>query len=115
MSSGAGSERRTARPGVAERSVERVAGRYELLARVAIGGAGEVYRTFDHSTGRVIALKRLRSALRTQRSFAIDFMAEYHALCQLKHPRIIEVYDYGVDDGTPYYTMELLDGQDLRE
>ncbi|HET8933435.1 MAG TPA: serine/threonine-protein kinase [Polyangiales bacterium] len=40
-------------------------------------------------------------------------MREYHALSELRHPRIIEVYDYGVDAGVPYYTMELLDGEDL--
>ena len=38
---------------------------------------------------------------------------EYHTLAQLAHPRIIEVYDYGVDERGPYYTMELLDGADL--
>jgi hypothetical protein len=36
-------------------------------------------------------------------------------LARLRHPSIIEVYDYGLDEGGPYYTMELLDGLDLRE
>ncbi len=43
------------------------------------------------------------------------FEREYHTLVALRHPRIIEAYEYGVDAGRPYYTMELLDGQDLRE
>ena len=43
------------------------------------------------------------------------FEREYHTLVRLKHPRIIEVYDYGIDEHGPYYTMELLDGSDLRE
>ena len=42
------------------------------------------------------------------------FEREFHALAQLSHPRVIEVYDYGVDETGPYYTMELLDGGDLR-
>src|SRR5262249_28731292 len=42
------------------------------------------------------------------------FQGEFHALAQLAHPRVIEVYDYGVDEAGPYYTMELLDGGDLR-
>jgi len=37
------------------------------------------------------------------------------SLSQLAHPRIIEVYDYGLERRSPYYTMELLDGEDLRE
>jgi len=43
------------------------------------------------------------------------FEREFHLLAQLSHPRVIEVYDYGIEDGRPYYTMELLDGGDLRE
>jgi tetratricopeptide (TPR) repeat protein len=42
-------------------------------------------------------------------------MREYHALSELRHPRIIDVYDYGVERDVPYYTMELLDGADLHE
>jgi len=40
---------------------------------------------------------------------------EYHTLAQLAHPRIIEVYDYGLDASGPYYTMELLEGRELSE
>jgi serine/threonine protein kinase len=41
------------------------------------------------------------------------FQREYHTLAQLAHPRIIEVYDYGLDAAGPFYTMELLEGRDL--
>ena len=74
---------------------------------------GEVFAAVDRSTGASIALKRLLTAPAERRTFEVLFMREYHALSELRHPRIIEVYDYGVDAGTPYYTMELLDGQDL--
>ncbi|HMJ15351.1 MAG TPA: AAA family ATPase, partial [Polyangiaceae bacterium] len=43
------------------------------------------------------------------------FQREFHTLSGLKHPRIIEVYDYGLDERGPYYTMELLGGKGLRE
>ena len=39
---------------------------------------------------------------------------EYQTLVTLRHPHIIQVYDFGVDEQGPYYTMELLDGADLR-
>jgi len=71
---------------------------------------GEVYAAHDRSTGRTVALKRLLASTQV-----VHFMREYHALSALRHPRIIEVYDYGVDRAVPYYTMELLDGQDLRD
>jgi hypothetical protein len=90
----------------------RIAGRYTVEAELAVGGMGAVYRVRDESTGRVLALKRLLPD--ASNASAILFRKEYHTLVLLRHPRIIEVYDYGVADGRPYYTMELLDGEDLR-
>jgi tetratricopeptide (TPR) repeat protein len=94
------------------REPERVAGRYELVERIAQGGMGEVYVARELATGRRLALKRLLPAARKRHAL---FRAEYHTLARLKHPYIIDVYEFGVDRELPYYTMELLDGQDLRE
>ncbi|HEX7478670.1 MAG TPA: AAA family ATPase [Polyangiales bacterium] len=96
-------------------AVSLVDGRYRVTRRLARGAMGEVYAATDESTARVVAVKRmLPEALGTGGASAY-FSHEYHALAELRHPRIIEVYDYGIDAGVPYYTMELLDGQDLRE
>ena len=91
----------------------RVAGRYLIEAEIATGGMGAVYRVVDQSTGRKIALKRLLPD--AGKTAAILFEREYHTLSGLSHPRVIEVYDYGYDDAGPYYTMELMDGEDLRQ
>lgn len=90
-----------------------VAGRYELTRLIARGGMGEVFVAYDRSKDRSVALKRLLPRSIAQRGHLAHFMREYHALSALRHPRIIEVYEYGVDRDFPYYTMELLDGQDL--
>ncbi|HKU39762.1 MAG TPA: protein kinase [Polyangiales bacterium] len=95
--------------------VELVAGRYRLERKLARGGMGEVFAAVDQSTGTRLALKRMRPETRLQRAWVVHFMREYHSLSELRHPRIIDVYDYGVDRDVPYYTMELLDGQDLGE
>jgi tetratricopeptide (TPR) repeat protein len=73
-----------------------------------------VYRVRDTRTGKPVALKRsgTRAASKTHRRRVI-LEREYQILAQLTHPRIIDVYDYGVDTDGPYYTMELLDGADL--
>ncbi|MEM9194717.1 MAG: AAA family ATPase, partial [Myxococcota bacterium] len=94
-----------------------VAGRYRLEARLGTGGMGTVYRAFDRSTGSEVAIKQLRSdqTVGRARRAELRFRREYHSLASLEHPRIIEVYDYGVDRAGPYYTMELLDGEDVRE
>src|SRR5690349_20768750 len=75
---------------------------------------GAVYRVRDQREGRELALKRLRNSGRNQAAVAELFEHEFHTLTELAHPRIIEVYDYGVVDAGAYYTMELLGGQDLR-
>jgi tetratricopeptide (TPR) repeat protein len=76
-----------------------------------------VHRAWDAVAQRRVALKRLTvtnaDSSRRKELLAL-FQGEFHALAQLAHPRVIEVYDYGVDEGGPYYTMELLDGGDLR-
>jgi hypothetical protein len=75
---------------------------------------GAVYRVCDTRSGKRVALKRLRHQEASAESRSL-FEREFHTLSQLAHPRIIEVYDYGIDDAGAYYTMELLDGHDLRE
>lgn len=96
----------------------RIAGRYRVEATLGRGGMGEVLRVVDEPSGHRVALKRLTVAAEAADAKAesrLLFEREYHALARLQHPRIIEVYDYGVDAEQPYYTMELLEGADLHE
>jgi hypothetical protein len=93
----------------------RVASRYVVKEELASGGSGVVYRVLDRSTGEERALKRLSRVALSQPYLVDAFAREYHVLAGLDHPRIIRVFDYGVDEVGPFYTMELLDGQDLRK
>lgn len=88
-------------------------GRYEIEASLAKGGMGEVYRAIDTVTGQRVALKRVLDGGDHPVLYAL-FQLEYETLSRLRHPHIIEVFDYGVDQLGPYYTMELLDGHDLQ-
>jgi hypothetical protein len=76
-----------------------------------------VYAVHQEGTDRKLALKRLTvTGTGARREDLVGlFEREFLTLTQLSHPRVIEVYDYGVDDEGPYYTMELLDGDDLRK
>jgi len=77
---------------------------------------GSVYAVRDTKLSRTVALKYLkREAARENGAAAALFQREYHTLAQLRHPRVIQVFDYGIDGQRPFYTMELLDGSDLRE
>src|SRR5580704_17756714 len=93
----------------------RVASRYVVEEELACGGMGVVYRVRDRSTGDLLALKRLAPEAARRRELVEAFEREYQVLAGLDHPRIIRVFDYGVDSNGPYYTMELLAGVDMRK
>jgi hypothetical protein len=98
------------------RSGARSAGRYELKRELARGGMGVIYLAHDKLAQRTVAYKRLTVAhKRGAARLAALFEREYNALAQLAHPNIVQVFEYGVDSAGPYYTMELLSGQDLFE
>jgi hypothetical protein len=90
-----------------------IAGRYRVLSRLGKGGAGSVYRVEDNSTGQTLALKRLSA--RAGKQLHALFEREYYTLSTLKHPNVVEVFEYGNDTQGPYYTMELLAGSDLSD
>ena len=93
-----------------------IGGRYTVEHVLGRGGMGSVYAVRDRSTSRRLALKCLQRHAALENGHAATlFQREYHTLSHLRHPRVIQVYDYGIDDGRPFYTMELLDGTDLRE
>jgi tetratricopeptide (TPR) repeat protein len=92
-------------------------GRYRVQGRLGSGGMGEVYQVIDASTGRSLALKRFggESARTEVARHQLRFRREFHTMARLVHPRIVEVYDYGLDASVPFFTMELLDGRDLND
>ena len=94
------------------------AGRYRIESMLGEGGMAVVQRVLDSATGRSLALKRLLGAPMnpnaSQAHILELFEREYLTLAQLAHPQIVAVYDYGIDEDGPYYTMELLDGGDLQ-
>jgi hypothetical protein len=83
-------------------------------AELARGGVGFVSHVRDRVTGEVLAMKRLIAGTDSDRRLVEAFEREYQVLTRLDHPRIIRVFDYGIDAQGPYYTMELLAGADLR-
>ncbi len=92
-----------------------VAGRFRVQATLGVGGMGAVYRVVDDPTGQPLALKMFGgpAAQADSERHRLRFRREFHTMARLLHPRIVQVFDYGLHDGLPYYTMELLDGSDL--
>jgi hypothetical protein len=100
---------------IAESTAVRTVPRYVVEGEIAAGGVGAVVRVFDRLAGETRAMKRLLPEAATSRAAREAFELEYHVLSSLEHPRIIRVFDYGVDEQGAFYTMELLEGEDLRE
>ena len=88
-----------------------IAGRYRVERLLGQGGMGAVYAVVDVTSNKLLALKRLPAS--ASAATAALFEREYHTLAGLRHPSIVEVYDYGSDAEGAFYTMELIDGRDL--
>ena len=89
-------------------------GKYEILDFVKSGGMGAVYRARQQRPSRIVALKVLLGGHFASTVQLRRFEREAQAVAMLKHPAIVPVYEYGEADGQPYFTMEFVEGMDLR-
>jgi hypothetical protein len=98
---------------------QRIADRYQLDRRIAVGGMGEVWEASDTRLGRSVAVKVLRPELSDDPEFLHRFRIEARTVASLDHSGIASVHDYGEDDGpvgggrTAYLVMELVRGEPL--
>ena len=88
-------------------------GPYDIIAPIGAGGMGEVYRGRDPRLRRDVAVKILKAGEPIDDASRDRFAREARAIAALNHPHICAVYDVGVDGGTDYIVMELLDGETL--
>ncbi len=94
------------------------AGRYQIVSELGRGSMGVVYHGFDPVIGRTVAIKTmLTEGLTSQefREFKSRFQREAQAAGVLSHPNIVNVFDYGEDNGVLYLIMEYLEGKSLEK
>jgi Tol biopolymer transport system component len=96
-------------------SANQKLGPYEILASVGEGGMGEVYRARDTRLNRSVAIKVLPHAIADDPGRMARFEQEARSIAALNHPNILAIYDVGVENGTSYLVMELLEGETLHE
>ena len=88
--------------------------RYEVYHRLGYGGMSTVHLGRDTTLKREVAIKILHPGLAEDKNARVRFEREAEAVARLRHPGILEVYDYAVsEDGEPFIVMEYVDGQHL--
>lgn len=94
---------------------QRVLGAYQLEERIGKGGMGEVYRARHLRLGREAAVKILPGNLVGEGDFLKRFEREAASAASLSHPNILQVYDFGEQDGMPYLVMPYIKGATLKD
>src|SRR5467141_543858 len=88
-------------------------GTYKITGPLGAGGMGEVYRALDLRLGRDVAVKVLPEALASSPDRLARLEREARMIAGLNHPSIVTLYSIEEEDGIPFLTMELIEGQRL--
>jgi serine/threonine protein kinase len=88
-------------------------GRYEVKSELGRGGMATVYRAYDPSFDREVAIKVLPREMLHDPQFRSRFERELKIVAGLEHPAIVPVYDVGEEDGQPYFVMRFMTGGSL--
>jgi eukaryotic-like serine/threonine-protein kinase len=92
------------------------AGRYEILGLLGKGGMGAVYRARDRQLDEVVAVKVLRpEVVKDDPSLLDRFKHETKLARKITHRNVLRTHDFGETEGTPYISMEYLDGVTLKD
>jgi serine/threonine protein kinase len=88
-------------------------GRYEIGELLGQGGMSSVYKAIDPNLRRSVAIKLIHPHLSNNPEFVRRFEEEAASVARLRHPNIIQVYDFNTDSGVYYMVMEYLAGETL--
>ena len=92
----------------------RLISRYEVKGLIARGGMGDLYLARDPNTNRLVVVKLLSATLDSS-DIRERFEREARSLASLSHPNIVQIYDYGELDDTPFIVIEYVRGETLGE
>jgi eukaryotic-like serine/threonine-protein kinase len=87
--------------------------RYRLIAQLDAGGMGSVWIAEAVHLSSVVAVKIMDRGLAATPEAAQRFLREARTAASLRSPHVVQILDYGVQDGTPFIAMELLEGESL--
>src|SRR5215472_5930121 len=94
--------------------VGQTLGQYRIEAPLDAGGMGQVFRGVHILLNRPAAIKVMRPHIASNEKFRARFLHEAQAAAALKHPNIVDLYEFGEQNGHLYMAMELVNGGSLR-
>jgi serine/threonine-protein kinase len=89
--------------------------RFRLEEKVGSGGMSSVYRAFDPTLERHVAIKLMHRDISSDPDQLERFRREARAVAQLSHPNVVTVIDAGEDDGAPFIVFEYVEGETLKD
>ena len=89
-------------------------GKYQVIERLGRGGMADVYRAFQPGMERIVALKVMHGHLAQDPNFITRFKREAQSVGTLRHPNIVQVIDFDVQDDEYYMVMEYIQGETLK-
>ncbi len=101
-------------PATKTKSSEPISG-YKLLARVSVDETGTIFKAQQIAMDRLVALKILPPKMTADRSFVDSFLKEARDAGQLNHPNLVRVHEVGRTGNYYFYSMELVEGQNLEQ
>ena len=90
-------------------------GKFEITAELGRGGMGVVYKAWEESLQRFVAIKMLGDQLTQDESVKQRFLREARAVADLNHPNVVQVYTVDTYEGRPYFAMEYVEGESLTD
>ena len=93
----------------------RKIGQYELRGPLGKGGMASVYRAYQPTLDREVAIKIIAEQYANDPTFAERFRREARSIARLHHPNILTIYDFGEDGNLLYIVMEMIDGPTLKD
>ncbi len=88
---------------------------YRIIEKIGAGGMGEVFLAEDTKLKRQVALKFLPPQFASDKEFKARFTREAQSAAALKHPNIVTIYEVSEYNGRPFFAMEHVEGQSLRD
>jgi len=96
-------------------SGKKLSNRYLIEEMLGQGGMSAVYKATDPNLRRVVAIKMIHTHLSDNPDFVKRFEEEAAAVAQLRHPGIIQVYDFNQDDEVYYMVLEFVPGETIQD